>query len=75
MESYINDRLEEADNSPDCPPFESVREYAYEGEGSAAGSLSSLASISDDNDQDWDYLNSWGPRFYKLADMYNATDS
>lgn len=47
-----------------------MREYAYEGGGSVAGSLSSLASTSDLADQNYDYLNDWGPRFSKLADLY-----
>ena len=46
--------------------------YAYEGEDSCAGSLSSLCSSSDNNDQDYDYLKEWGPRFKRLANMYGT---
>ena len=68
---FINGRLQEADNDPTNPPHETVREYAYEGEGSIAGSLSSLGSTSDVDDQTWDHLGNWGPRFQKLAHMYS----
>lgn len=49
-----------------------MREYAYEGGGSDAGSLSSLASTASSEDQEYNYLNNWGPRFQKLADMYGG---
>jgi len=52
IEDYINSRLRDADTDPTCPPFESVRVYAYEGDGSTAGSLSSVESKSDINDDD-----------------------
>ncbi|ESO86530.1 hypothetical protein LOTGIDRAFT_167053 [Lottia gigantea] len=69
---FIDDRLGDADDDPNGPPPDSVCEYAYEGGGSDAGSLSSLNTTSSDGDQDYDYLNDWGPKFAKLADMYGA---
>ncbi|XP_046880267.1 cadherin-7 isoform X1 [Hypomesus transpacificus] len=41
---FILDRLEEADQDPYAPPFDCLRTYAFEGTGSATGSLSSLES-------------------------------
>ncbi|XP_046999043.1 neural-cadherin-like [Schistocerca americana] len=67
---FIEEHKKRADADPNAPPFDDLRNYAYEGGGSTAGSLSSLASGTDDNEQDFDYLGTWGPRFDKLADMY-----
>ncbi|CAG5857212.1 unnamed protein product [Menidia menidia] len=72
IEDYINDGLEAADNDPNVPPYDTALIYDYEGDGSVAGSLSSIASGSSDGDQDYDYLNDWGPRFQKLANMYGT---
>ncbi|XP_036391506.1 cadherin-15-like [Megalops cyprinoides] len=71
IEDFINDGLDAADNDPNVPPYDTALIYDYEGDGSLAGSLSSIASGSSDGDQDYDYLNEWGPRFKKLADMYD----
>ncbi|XP_041642707.1 cadherin-15 [Cheilinus undulatus] len=71
IEDFINDGLEAADHDPNVPPYDTALIYDYEGEGSLAGSLSSIASGSSDGDQDYDYLNSWGPRFQKLANLYD----
>uniref|UniRef100_H3CVJ9 Cadherin 15, type 1, M-cadherin (myotubule) n=1 Tax=Tetraodon nigroviridis TaxID=99883 RepID=H3CVJ9_TETNG len=71
IEDYINDGLQAADGDPNVPPYDTALIYDYEGEGSLAGSLSSIASGSSDGDQDYDYLNDWGPRFQKLAHMYD----
>ncbi|XP_017260467.1 cadherin-15 [Kryptolebias marmoratus] len=71
IKDYINDGLEVADNDPNVPPYDTALIYDYEGDGSVAGSLSSIASGSSDEDQDYDYLNDWGPRFQKLANMYD----
>jgi hypothetical protein len=53
-------------------------EFAFEGTGSDAGSLSSLntssSSSSSDNENDLDDLKEWGPKFVRLAEMYGAGD-
>nr|XP_018903845.1 PREDICTED: neural-cadherin isoform X4 [Bemisia tabaci] len=67
---FIEKHKKHADSDPNAPPFDDLRNYAYEGGGSTAGSLSSLASGTDDEQQEFDYLGAWGPRFDKLADMY-----
>uniref|UniRef100_A0A8C4SQ71 Cadherin 15, type 1, M-cadherin (myotubule) n=1 Tax=Erpetoichthys calabaricus TaxID=27687 RepID=A0A8C4SQ71_ERPCA len=64
--------LDAADNDPNIPPYDTALIYDYEGDGSMAGSLSSIASGSSDGDHDYDYLNDWGPRFKKLADLYDS---
>ncbi|XP_036377797.1 cadherin-7 [Megalops cyprinoides] len=47
---FILDRLSDADGDPYAPPFDCLRTYAFEGTGSATGSLSSLGSfISEPN--------------------------
>ncbi|KAF5298417.1 hypothetical protein FQR65_LT01195 [Abscondita terminalis] len=67
---FIEEHKKRADSDPNAPPFDDLRNYAYEGGGSTAGSLSSLASGTDDEAHEYDYLGAWGPRFDKLADMY-----
>ncbi|XP_035905492.1 neural-cadherin isoform X2 [Anopheles stephensi] len=67
---FIEEHKKRADSDPNAPPFDDLRNYAYEGGGSTAGSLSSLQSGTDDEVQEFDYLDAWGPRFDKLANMY-----
>ncbi|RXN08076.1 cadherin-15-like protein [Labeo rohita] len=71
IEDFINVGLDAADNDPNVPPYDTALIYDFEGDGSVAGSLSSIASTGSDGDQDYDYLNDWGPRFKKLANMYD----
>ncbi|KAK1794350.1 hypothetical protein P4O66_011233 [Electrophorus voltai] len=73
--SYMLTKLYEADLDPSAPPYDSLQTYAYEGEGSVAESLSSLQSPASHSDHNYDYLNDWGPRFHKLAEMYGAIES
>ncbi|XP_056382079.1 cadherin-11 [Hyla sarda] len=75
VDDFINTRIREADNDPTAPPYDSIQIYGYEGRGSVAGSLSSLESASTDSDLDYDYLQNWGPRFKKLADLYGSKDT
>ena len=70
---FINNRLDDADDDPNSPPYDTPIGFDFEGGGSSVGSLSSL-NTSSSGDQDYDYLNEWGPKFAKLADMYNNYD-
>ncbi|XP_029978650.1 cadherin-20 isoform X1 [Sphaeramia orbicularis] len=75
VHGYVLAKLLEADMDPCAPPYDSLQTYAYEGEGSVAESLSSLQSGTSNNDHEYDYLNDWGPRFKKLAEMYGVLET
>lgn len=70
-------RLIDGDERDASRALDDLRNYAYEGCGSTAGSLSSLASVGNNEDdvQDFDYLNRWGPRFQKLAHLYSHSET
>ncbi|XP_074695340.1 cadherin-15 isoform X3 [Strix aluco] len=70
IEDFINEGLEVADGDPSVPPYDTALIYDYEGSGSVASPLSSIVSSLTDEDQDYDYLSEWGPRFRRLADLY-----
>ncbi|XP_065212799.1 DE-cadherin isoform X2 [Planococcus citri] len=72
---FLDGKKHAVDNDPETLPFDDVRHYAYEGDGNTTGSLSSLASGTDEGDLNFDYLSNFGPRFRKLADMYGEDAS
>uniref|UniRef100_A0A1B0CLN1 Cadherin domain-containing protein n=1 Tax=Lutzomyia longipalpis TaxID=7200 RepID=A0A1B0CLN1_LUTLO len=69
---FLVGKKDSCDKDNDAHPVDDVRYYAYEGDGNSTGSLSSLASCTDDGDLKFDYLSNFGPRFRKLADIDNA---
>ncbi|XP_068455442.1 cadherin-20-like [Clinocottus analis] len=75
VHGYVLAKLMDADMDPCGPPYDSLQTYAYEGEGSVAESLSSLQSGASNTDHEYDYLNDWGPRFKKLAEMYGVLET
>ncbi len=75
IQSFLQGNKNKVDNDPDGLPYDDVRNYAYEGDGNSMGSLSSLASGTDDEDLNFDFLPAFGPRFKKLADMYGGQSS
>ena len=66
--------MDDADNDGGAPPHDNVCEFVYEGGGSDVGSLSSLQTSSGSDEQDYDYLCDWGPKFAKLANMYGGDE-
>ncbi|KAH8362009.1 hypothetical protein KR200_001667, partial [Drosophila serrata] len=72
---FLGDKKENCDRDVGAFTVDDVRHYAYEGDGNSDGSLSSLASCTDDGDLNFDYLSNFGPRFRKLADMYGEEPS
>jgi len=72
---FLGDKKENCDRDVGATTVDDVRHYAYEGDGNSDGSLSSLASCTDDGDLNFDYLSNFGPRFRKLADMYGEEPS
>ncbi|XP_075682867.1 cadherin-18 [Rhinoderma darwinii] len=75
VQEFLNQKLAEADHDPSVPPYDSLQTYAYEGQRSEEGSISSLDSLGTPSDQDYTYLDDWGPEFKKLAELYGEKES
>lgn len=75
VQDFIQKRLKENDADATAPPYDSLATYAYEGNDSIAESLSSLESPAPEENHNYHYLNEWGPRFKKLADLYGGDES
>ncbi|XP_073706311.1 B-cadherin [Garra rufa] len=74
IENFIYENLCTAEDDHYVAPYDSMLVFAHEGEGSEAGSLSSLESSISNGDQDFQHLQNWGPKFRKLADMCAGGD-
>ncbi|XP_068557714.1 cadherin-12-like [Cebidichthys violaceus] len=70
IREFIAQRLEESQQGYTAPPYDSLATYAYEGDGSVAGSLSSIEeSWVIDNSGDFSSLGDWGQPFKTLASI------
>uniref|UniRef100_A0A3Q3MBS7 Cadherin-12 n=1 Tax=Mastacembelus armatus TaxID=205130 RepID=A0A3Q3MBS7_9TELE len=75
VHEFIKQRLVEADTDTSVPPYDSLQTYAYEGQGSPTGTISPLDSPGTQSEQDYNYLDDWGPEFQKLAELYEEAES
>lgn len=75
VHEFIRQKLAEADMDTSVPPYDSLQTYAYEGQGSPTGSISPLDSPGTQSEQEYNYLDDWGPEFHKLAELYAEADS
>ncbi|XP_029111038.1 uncharacterized protein cdh24b isoform X2 [Scleropages formosus] len=73
---FLRLRLAQVTFDPAQPPYDSVQIYGLEGEGSQAGSLSSLESEEEkEAELDWGgALEEWGPPFQRLAELFRERE-
>ncbi|KAJ1204546.1 hypothetical protein NDU88_008323 [Pleurodeles waltl] len=72
---FIKEKLHEANTDPCAPPFDCLQMYSYEGEGSSAGSLSSLESFPSELDPTCNNISKWGPLYKELANMFRPKET
>ncbi|XP_064201966.1 uncharacterized protein LOC135260566 [Anguilla rostrata] len=73
---FLRLRLAQVTFDPTQPPYDSVQIYGLEGEGSRAGSLSSLESEGEKEvEKEWGRgLEEWGPQFQRLAELFRERE-
>ncbi|KAL4657153.1 cadherin-18-like [Arapaima gigas] len=74
VHDFLQQRVAEADLDASVPPYDSLQMYAYEGQGSPTGSVSSLDLATACSDQDYTFLDDLGPEFYRLAELCRDSD-
>ncbi|XP_010224512.1 PREDICTED: cadherin-15-like [Tinamus guttatus] len=70
---FLFDAVRGADCEPQALPQDSLQVFCTEGEGSGAGSLSTLSSSGLDEETVYDEIKQWGPKFEKLRELYSHT--
>ncbi len=78
---FIKGRIRDIDDDPSQPPYDSLQEYAFEGEPLARNEECTLSTLSiaskDQHDVDkeleFEYLKTMGPKFQNLAKLYTGT--
>ncbi|KAJ8387625.1 hypothetical protein AAFF_G00151750 [Aldrovandia affinis] len=73
---FLRLRLAQVTFDPTQPPYDSVQIYGLEGEGSRAGSLSSLESEGEKEvEKEWGGgVEEWGPQFQTLAELFRERE-
>ncbi|KFQ07158.1 Neural-cadherin, partial [Leptosomus discolor] len=74
FKEYVSQIIWDADNDLQSLPADTIHFYCLEGQCSLAGSLSSLDSISGDEDLNYDCLREWGSKFDKLKELYKVSN-
>uniref|UniRef100_W5L865 Si:dkey-22o22.2 n=1 Tax=Astyanax mexicanus TaxID=7994 RepID=W5L865_ASTMX len=74
FKNYVARIIWEADNDNLALPMDTYHVYCIEGEGSGAGSLSSLSSAIPEEEFSYDCLRNWGPKFEGLSEMYRRPE-
>lgn len=72
IREFIEQQLEKSQQGCSAPPSDSLASFAYEGDGSVAGSLSSIEdSFVIDSLGDFSSLGDWGQAFTTLSGILN----
>ncbi|XP_075069925.1 neural-cadherin-like [Mixophyes fleayi] len=75
FQQYMSQMVWAMDNDTISHPPDVLHTYSTEGNGSIAGSLSSLYSSNVDEDFGYEYLCEWGSKFHRLRNLYQTTDT
>ncbi|MFT7800086.1 cadherin-12-like [Arapaima gigas] len=74
VQDYIQQRLQDHTADTNCPPYDSLVTYGYEGNGSLAGSLSPIESETAGADEDLKCLRELGSPITSLIEILNKLD-
>ncbi|XP_042642142.1 neural-cadherin-like isoform X2 [Tyto alba] len=74
FKEYVSQIIWDADNDLQNLPADTIHFYCLEGQCSLAGSLSSLDSISGDEDLNYDCIQELGSKFDKLKELYEVSN-